>query len=430
MTTLPPTLTNKNALPTLHTLRTQRNLLLAMKTMRDELGDIFSLSFPGFKAIVLSGPEAAHFTYVTARAALHWRTNDDPVTGLLRHGLLVEDGESHDVLRRDIMPYLHRQKVDGHLESFIRRTDQICSTWDVSKPLDMLVEMRRVALLILMDTLFNIDIAPDMDRLWSAIIRTLKFISPGIWLLWRDIPRPHLKRGLQELDEYIYGLIAAQRLNNLPGDNLLTHLINTGMSDALIRDQVLTLMIAGHDTSTALLTWAVYLLSSYPQEMQKAQEEVDSVLRGQVPTHELMGSLIYLEQIINETLRLYPPIHVSNRNVIEDLEFGGYRIPSGYRLMFSIYLSHHDNNHWSDPERFDPSRFAPGVRHRPYTFIPFGGGPRNCIGAAFAQAEAKAVLARLLQRYNFTLLQPNVRLYMGATLEPRPGVLVRVTPRR
>lgn len=430
MTTLPPTLTNKNALPTLHTLRTQRNLLLAMKTMRDELGDIFSLSFPGFKAIVLSGPEAAHFTYVKARAALHWRTNDDPVTGLLRHGLLVEDGESHDVLRRDIMPYLHRQKVDGYLESFVRRTDQISSTWDVSQPLDMLVEMRRVALLILMDTLFNIDIAPDMDRLWSAIIRTLKFISPGIWLLWRDIPRPHLKRGLQELDEYIYGLIAAQRLNNLPGDNLLTHLINTGMSDALIRDQVLTLLIAGHDTSTALLSWAIYLLSSHPQVMQQAQQEVDSVSGDQPLRHELIGNLVFIEQVINETLRLYPPIHVSNRNVIEDLEFGGYRIPSGHRLMFSIYLSHHDNHYWQDAECFDPSRFVPSVKHRPYTFIPFGGGPRNCIGAAFAQVEAKAVLARLLQRYNFTLLQPNVRLYMGATLEPRPGVLVQVTPRR
>jgi cytochrome P450 len=120
---------------------------------------------------------------------------------------------------------------------------------------------------------------------------------------------------------------------------------------------------------------------------------------------------------------------VSNRQVIEDLEFKGYLIPTGHRLMFSIYLSHHDNNSWQDSERFDPSRFAPNVRQRPYTFIPFGGGPRNCIGAAFAQVEAKAVLARLLQRYNFTLLQPYVRLYMGATLEPRPGVLVKVTDR-
>jgi cytochrome P450 len=294
----------------------------------------------------------------------------------------------------------------------------------------MLVEMRRVALLILMDTLFNVDMTPDVERLWKPIVGAIKYISPGAWLLWRNIPRPGSRKVIRKLDEYIYGLIETKRQGNQSGDNLLQHLIDSGMSDSLIRDQVLTLLIAGHDTSTALLAWAIYLLASHPKTLQRVQEEVDSVLQGQVPSHEMMKSLVYLEQVINETLRLYPPIHVSNRHVMEDLEFKGYRIPTGYRLMFSIYLSHHDHNTWEDAERFDPSRFAPGVRHRPYTFIPFGGGPRNCIGAAFAQVEAKAVLARLLQYYHFTLLQPNVRLYMGATLEPRPGVFVKVTPRQ
>ena len=426
----PPALTAQSGRSTLRAMLTHRSLLLAMKAMRDELGDVFSLSFPGFDAIVMSGPDAAHFTYVQARNFLQWRNEDDPVTGLLRHGLLVEDGESHDVLRRGMMPYLHRHKVSGYFDSFIRGTDQICGTWNLDQPVDMLVEMRRVALLILMETLFNVDMTPDIDRLWKPILRTLKYISPGTWLIWRNIPRPGFRGKIGELDEYIYGLIAVQRENNQPGDNLLKHLINSGMSDALIRDQILTMLIAGHDTSTALLTWAIYLLSSHPQAMHQAQEEVDSVLQGQAPNGEHMESLVYIEQVINETLRLYPPIHVSNRQVIEDLEFKGYRIPSGHRLMFSIYLSHHDNASWQDAERFDPLRFAPGVRHRPYTFIPFGGGSRNCIGAAFAQVEAKAVLARLLQRYNFTLLHPNVRLHMGATLEPRPGVLVQVTPRR
>jgi len=427
---LPPAPTNTAARSSLNALLTNRSLLLAMKALQDELGDIFLLPMPGFKAVVLSGPEAAHFTYVKARTALRWRTEDDPVTGLLRHGLLVEDGESHDDLRHGVMPYLHRQKVGGYLQAFIRKTDQVCETWDLGQPLDMLVEMRRVALLILMDALFAVDISPEIDQLWSAIMRTIKCISPGAWLLWQDIPRPGFERALRELDQYIYGVIAAQRANNRSSDNLIMHLISSGMSDALIRDQMLTLLIAGHDTSTALLAWAIYSLTSHPHAMLLAQEEVDTVLGDQVPSHELIGRLVYLEQVINETLRLYPPIHVSNRLVVEELEFNGYRIPSGHRLMFSIYLTHHDKNHWPQPERFDPQRFAPGVGRLPYTFIPFGGGPRNCIGAAFAQVEAKAVLARLLQRYNFTLLQPSVRLYMGATLEPRPGVLVQVTRRR
>jgi cytochrome P450 len=425
----PPAPTSQNARAAWQALRTQKSLLLAMKALRDELGDVFLLSFPGFRAVVLSGPEAAHFTYVKARSALGWRTEDDPVTRLLRHGLLVEDGESHDTLRRDIMPYLHRQKVDAYLPVFIDRADQVCATWDLERPLDMLVEMRRVALLILMATLFDVEFTPDMHRLWKAILRSLKFISPGAWLVWPGIPRPEFKRSLREVDAYLYGLIAQQRGKQQPGDNLLARMIALGMRDALIRDQLLTLLIAGHDTSTALLTWAIYLLTAHPQAMRKAQEEVDTVLGNEAPDHERIERLVYLEQVINETLRLYPPIHVSNRRVLEDLEFNGYRIRAGERLMFSIYLTHHDKNHWPDAERFDPGRFAPGVRYLPYTFVPFGGGPRNCIGAAFAQVEAKAVLARLLQRYDFTLLQPSVRLYMGATLEPRPGVLVKAVKR-
>jgi cytochrome P450 len=329
-----------------------------------------------------------------------------------------------------MLPSLHRQKAEDYFDAFIRRTDQICDTWNLAQPIDMLAAMRRCALLILMETLFDTDITPDMDRLWKPIIQTIKYISPGAWLLWRNIPRPGYGRGIRELDEYIFGLIETHRQANQSGDNLLNHLINSGMSDVLIRDQILTMLIAGHDTSTALLAWAIYLLSAHPNAMQQAQEEVDTVLQGKMPTHEQMRSLVYLEQVINETLRLYPPIHVSNRRVKEDLEFNGYRIPAGWRMMLSIYLTHHDNKSWQDADLFNPARFAPGVTHHPYTFIPFGGGPRNCIGAAYAQAEAKAVLSRLLQRYNFTLLQPYVHLYMGATLEPRPGVLVRVTPRR
>jgi cytochrome P450 len=112
-----------------------------------------------------------------------------------------------------------------------------------------------------------------------------------------------------------------------------------------------------------------------------------------------MDQLQYFGQVIDETLRLYPPIHVGNRKLAEDLDFQGYRLPAGRRLMYSIYATHHDEKHWKDPERFDPDRFAPGLNAYAYTFVPFGGGPRNCIGASFAQVEAKAVLARILQRY-------------------------------
>jgi cytochrome P450 len=164
--------------------------------------------------------------------------------------------------------------------------------------------------------------------------------------------------------------------------------------------------------------------------LQRAVDEVDQVMGIDLPSLEHMDQLQYLGQVIDETLRIYPPIHIGNRHLAEDLDFQGYRLPAGRRLMYSIYATHHDEKHWNNPEQFDPDRFAPGVKPQPYTFVPFGGGPRNCIGAAFAQVEAKVVLARILQRFKLRLLQEDFRVYMGATLEPRPGVLMQVSPRR
>jgi cytochrome P450 len=210
-------------------------------------------------------------------------------------------------------------------------------------------------------------------------------------------------------------------------DDLLGLLVESGMSDELIRDQLMTMLIAGHDTSTAALSWTLYLLGAHPAVMARACDEVRRVIGSErPPTYTDLSQLVYLEQVINESLRLYPPIHLGSRVAAVDLSFNGYHIPAGRRVLYSIYLTHRHPDYWPEPDRFDPDRFAPGSKQTPYTFLPFGGGPRNCIGAAFAQVENKIVLARLLQRYDFTLVDERVRPYMGATLEPHPGVRMRI----
>jgi cytochrome P450 len=207
---------------------------------------------------------------------------------------------------------------------------------------------------------------------------------------------------------------------------LLGLLIAAGMPDALIRDQLLTLIIAGHDTSTALLSWTLYLLSNHPEVQARVQAELDSVLGSAPPSLAQLGQLSYLEQVINETLRLYPPIHLGSRIAAEDLEFQGHHIPTGQRVLYSIYLTQRDPRYWDKPAEFCPERFAPALsrQHLPYTFQPFGGGSRNCIGMAFAQVEVKVVLARILQHFDLRFTGHSVRLRMGATLEPAPGVMV------
>lgn len=411
-------------------------MLAALEVIHAEMGDVFRLPLPGFSPVVLVGPEANRFVTVTGRDDLRWRFEGDPVTRLLKQGLLVTDGPFHDDLRHRMNPALHKQMLAGYIEKMWRNTDRILDSWTNRSAPDMLVEMRRIALLILTDTLFRIDLYPQLHRLWPTILRTLAYISPGLWLLWPGIPRPGYARALREMDRFLYEIIAARRaLPGAPDDLLGLLAASPDMSADLIRDQLLTMLIAGHDTSTALLAWALYLLGSHPQAMWQAREEVDAVLgtAREAPSLEQLNRLDFLEKVINETLRLYPPIHIGNRIAARDLVYQGYGIPIGTRVVYSIYLTHRQEQYWPEPEKFNPQRFSPEqARQRPhYTFVPFGAGPRNCIGFAFAQVEAKVVLARILQTFDLQLAPHAGRIHphMGATLEPRPGVRMRVQRR-
>jgi cytochrome P450 len=411
----------------------ERSIMSALEVFHRSLGNVFRITLPGFRPIMLSGPQANRFVLVQAREQLSWRPHGDPVTKLLRHGVLVEDGEWHDQLRQQMNPALHKQQVAGYVESMWQRTDQVMNSWQGSGPYNMLDEMRRVALLIFMDTLLGVDFTADLPRLWSPILRLITYISPGPWLIWRRFPRFGYAKAIKEVDDYLYGIIG-QRRREPAGTDMLSMLLQTEwMSDGLVRDQLLTMLIAGHDTGTALMAWTLYLLGQHPWAMARAQAEVDTVLGQEPPQFATIEQLEFLDRVIKESLRLYPPIHVGTRRAVQDLAFDGYHLPAGDRILYSIYLTHRDPAHWEQPQQFDPDRFIAhrGQRtHEPYAYVPFGGGPRNCIGAVFGQVEAKVVLARILQSRTLTLLSQNVRPRMGATLEPHHGVMMRVTKRQ
>lgn len=390
-----------------------RSIMPALTVFHRQLGDVFRISAGAFQPVVMAGPEACRFILITARDQLSWRPEHDPVAHLLRRGLLMQDGAEHDHLRRTMNPALHRGMLDGYIAAMLRRTDQIVGGWSAGQPIDMLAEMRRLALLVLMDTVFGMDIEPEIVRLLPAIIRTVEFISPGAWVIWPDVPRWGYQAQIAKLDAYLYQVIAIRREHPTGGSDLISLLINAGMDDELIRDQLITMLIAGHDTSTALLSWALYLMGAHPEAMQRAR-----------------GDAEYLDQVISETLRLYPPIHIGNRIAMTDLEFNGFEIAAGTRVTYSIYLTHRHAIYWVEPDRFDPERFAPSVPKPPqYVYLPFGGGPRNCIGMMFAQVEARVILGRLLETVDFELVNKHVHPHMGATLEPRPNVLMRIQHR-
>ncbi len=256
------------------------------------------------------------------------------------------------------------------------------------------------------------------------------------------MPRhPKFRRARRIIDDYLLQLILNRRVElqhdhdeDLRNDLLSSLVLKEGMSDQLIRDQLLTMLIAGHDTSTALLAWTLYLLGMHPQAMMDAQSEVDEVLGhvGEPPRIEQVNNLVFIDQVIKEALRLYPPIHIGNRMTVEDMQLQGYQVPRDSRVMYSIYLSHREAEFWEQPDEFNPNRFDRNLEARrpPFTYVPFGGGPWNCIGAAFAQVESKVVLARLLQQFELVLTNGHeIKPYMGATLEPRPGVKMLIRRR-
>ncbi len=432
----------ETGLKVLRGLARDRSLLTAMEIMHADVGPAFRITLPGFRPAVLVGPESMRAVMVSQQEHFRWRSPTDPVTALLRHGVLVEDGAEHDRLRALMEPPLHKPHALRQVPVMQAQTDRVLNGWADGSTQDMLVEMRQVALLIFMAALLDVEFAPDMARLWSPILRAIKYISPGLWIIWPGMPRFGYQESLDQLDAYLYGIIkdrrrgdsrrptADEELNDDTSD-LLTALVRApGMSDDLIRDQILTMLIAGHDTSTALLAWVLYLLGTHPDVLARAQAEVDAELGNEAPTAAALARLTYLDMIIKETLRLYPPIHVGNRIAADDMTLNGYELQAGDRVMASIYLTQRDEHHWDEPKEFRPERFAPGERHPAFTYLPFGAGPRTCIGAAFAQIEAKVVLSRILQQFTLSSTGRQARPYMGATLEPHPGVFLRVQRRQ
>ena len=206
-----PIADGETGLQVLKGLARTRSLLTALSVMQDFVGNVFQVNLPGFRPAVMAGPEANRLIMVSERQHFSWRSPGDPVTRLLRQGVLVVDGELHDELRGLMNPPLQRPNVLPHIGLMWRSTDQIAGAWKDGDKRDMLVEMRRIALLILVGSLFSIDFTKDMQRMWQPVMRLLEYISPGLWIIWPDMPRPKYRGAIQEMDDFLYQMIRTRR---------------------------------------------------------------------------------------------------------------------------------------------------------------------------------------------------------------------------
>lgn len=406
-------------LEALKSLINDRSLLGPLEVMAKYEGRFFQIPLPGFSPKVVWGHKNVREVLTNSSSSFLWR-NNDPVRDVLNNGVLVTDGEIHDHYRGLMEPSLRGTELAKHKEMMVAKTIQVSEMWPENTPIDMLVEGRKIALLIVYQALFGVDIWGELPFIWDPILKAIQFISPGGWIFWRNIPRPGYKKAFRAIDQHLFKIIQ-DRKQAPKREDMLGTLLDAGLSDQDIRDQMLTMLIAGHDTSTALFAWVFVMLGQHPEVYQRLTQEIDAS-----PEHEIPH---YLEEVIRESLRLYPPIHIGNRIVKEEVCFGENAVMvQGDRAFLSIYLTHRDPEVWEEPTKFCPARFAKGSKQTAMSYIPFGGGKRSCIGSAFGLIEARETISYLLRNFHFEFLNSDrIKPKMGATLEPMPGVLVSVS---
>lgn len=376
---------------------------------------------------------------------------DKDVLGrFLGKGLITSDGEFHKQQRKLVQPAFHMKRIQAYAEVMVRYTDRMLSGWQAGEVRRLDEEMMGLTMFIVSKTLFDADVetmeaqvqavgeAMDVVQRSSNADYRRGFPVPN-WLPTRN--NRERKKAARVLADTLGGIIAERRRGETAvdhGDLLSMLLLAQGedgslMSDQQVLDEAVTLFAAGHETTSNALTWTWYLLSQHPEVEERLHEEVDGVLNGRLPTFHDLPNLPYTAMVIKEALRLYPPAWVLNgRSPLTDTEIGGYPIKKGSIVFISPYAMHRLPQHFADPETFRPERFAPELEKElpRYVYLPFGAGPRVCIGNAFAMMEAQLLLATIAQRFRFELIPgqdivPNPLI----TLSPRDGLKMRLVTR-
>lgn len=413
--------------------------LAFIKRLTSTYGNTIYFKVPGAGSYYFfNEPEHIQQVLITKQKSFHKGDGFAPLKSVIGNGLLTSEGELHLRQRRMIQPTFHRQRIAGYADTISSIAERVVNTWQDGATLDMFSEMSYLTMLIVNKTLFSIELESEAKELGSTI-GTLStshtYIIGPLGNLRMRLPLAYTKKILAArayLEKTVYEMIAKRRVDGDQGD-LLSMLIeaqdeeneNEHMSDRQVRDEALTLFVAGNDTTTNALTWALYLLSQNPQVTHCLHDELDHVLGGRTPSYADIESLPYTRMVFSETLRLYPPAWIMLRASVENIEIGNYFVPKGSSVILSQWVTHHNEHYYPNPFKFDPERWTPqAIAARPkMSYFPFGGGARACIGEAFAWMEGILVIATIAQKWEFHLETGfPVELLAEITLRPKHGM--------
>lgn len=423
-----------------------RNPLAMMLAMRLEHGDIAHWKIGPQPLYLFSHPDLIRDVLVTNGKNFHKSRGLERARRLLGNGLLTSEDEFHLRQRRLVQPAFHRQRIASYASTMSDYAERTSERWKDGQLVDMHIEMMRLTLGIVARTLFDADVESEAAEIGEAL--TTAFESFNFAMLpfteyLEKLPIRSVRRfnaARATLDRTIYRMIDQRRRSGEDRGDLLSMLLmatdtegdGSGMNDLQLRDEALTIFLAGHETTANALTWTWYLVSQHPEVEARLHQEIDSALEGRTPTSEDMAKLPYTRMVLAESMRLYPPAWGIGRRALEPFEARGFTIPKRAVILMCPYIVHRDARFFPDPERFDPERWTPeATASRPkFSYFPFGGGNRVCIGEQFAWMEGVLLIAALAQKWKMQL-DPSQRVEVQPliTLRPRYGMRMRLERR-
>jgi cytochrome P450 len=402
--------------------------------MAAEYGDIVHLQVGGRHDYLLNHPD--YIKQVLLATEGMSRSSAPSFRRAMGNGLLVSDGDVHQRNRKLVRPLFHNQHMAGWCSVIAEHAARTREHWQPGQTVDAAAEMLRLALAIIVRLLLSVDTEGAGRGLLSPIDTICKAGNqntfPKLWDLLRKRSGPGsdaLQNAIAQADLLLFRAITERRRQRSDANDMLTGLLRGGMTDQQIRDELMTLILAGHATIGSALAWSWSLLAQHPEARARLHQEVDAVLGDRLPTYEDFPRLTYTRSVLTETMRLYPPVWVFPRRPLKPCRIGDYVVPAGSFLQLSPYVTQRDARFFPDPDRFDPDRWCRSEshgRHR-YVYFPFAAGTHRCIGEALAMAEGVLVLATIAQQWDLQLL-PGHRVEPEAviTLRPRNGLPMTV----
>lgn len=425
-----------------------RNSLEYIAWSAREYGDVVYFEVGKARVYLINHPDMVEQMLVTDNRKFRKARLLHLAEETLGNGLLTSEGSFWLRQRRLAAPAFHRERIRGYARTMSADAERMIGRWKDGETRDVHQEMMRVTLEIVSETLFGTGIDEgtihEVGEILEHALRRFKDYQTVSYKFFDWFPRPRkirFQRAMARLDRIVYDMIAARRkLNLAPGEDptlLGTYLAardddGSGMTDRQLRDECVTVFLAGHETTANALTFALYLLTMNPEKRTILETELDAVLGDRAPTSDDIPSLRYTQQVMKEALRLYPPAWRMGREAAEKVELGGYAIPAGAQILAAQWTIHRDPRWFDAPEDFLPERWTDEFeRSLPrYAYFPFGGGPRLCIGYAFAEMEAALVLASICRRFRFEYLgETPPELYPSITLRPLHGMPMKVMVR-